>query len=103
MPKNIYSAEFKQDVVAVALRGDATQTQIAADFGISKSSLTGWLKQHAAGTLGAISPAQAAKTATEKEVQRELTAAKKRIILLEQEAEIMRRAVGYLSRGVNPK
>jgi transposase len=103
MPKNIYSDEFKRDVVAVALRGDTTQMQIATDFGISKSALTAWLRQHAAGTLGADSPAAVAKSAAEKDVQRELAAAKKRIVLLEQEAEIMRRAVGYLSRGVNPK
>jgi transposase len=39
---------------------------------------------------------------TEKE-SAELREAKKRIRLLEQEAEVMRRAVAYLSRDVNPK
>ena len=33
----------------------------------------------------------------------ELREAEKRIRLLEQEAEVMRRAVAYLSRDVNPK
>ncbi len=33
----------------------------------------------------------------------QLREAKKRIRLLEQEAEVMRRAVAYLSRDVNPK
>jgi transposase len=33
----------------------------------------------------------------------ELREAHRRINLLEQEAEVMRRAVGYLSRSVNPK
>jgi hypothetical protein len=33
----------------------------------------------------------------------ELREAKKRIRVLEQEAEVMRRAVAYLSRDVNPK
>jgi transposase len=33
----------------------------------------------------------------------ELREARKRIRLLEQEAEVMRRAVAYLSRDVNPK
>jgi transposase len=33
----------------------------------------------------------------------ELREARKRIKLLEQEAEVMRRAVGYLSREANPK
>ena len=39
---------------------------------------------------------------TEKE-SAELREARKRIRLLEQEAEVMRRAVAYLSRDVNPK
>jgi len=39
---------------------------------------------------------------TEKE-SAELRDAKKRIRLLEQEAEVMRRAVAYLSGDVNPK
>ncbi len=39
---------------------------------------------------------------TEKE-SAELRDAKKRIRLLEQGAEVMRRAVAYLSRDVNPK
>lgn len=39
---------------------------------------------------------------TEKE-SAELREARRRIRLLEQEAEVMRRAVAYLSRDVNPK
>ena len=39
-------------------------------------------------------------TAAESAALRE---AKKRILLLEQEAELMRRAVAYLSRDVNPQ
>ncbi len=40
MPKNIYSDEFKRDIVPFALRGDTAQMQIATDFGISQSALT---------------------------------------------------------------
>jgi transposase-like protein len=37
-------AEFGRDVIAVARKGEASISQIARDFGISKSCLQRWLK-----------------------------------------------------------
>jgi transposase len=37
--------EFRDDVVAVARRGEAPIAQIAKDFGISESCLRNWLRQ----------------------------------------------------------
>lgn len=42
MPKP-HPKEFRDDVVAVARRGDAPIAQIAKDFGISESCLRNWL------------------------------------------------------------
>jgi transposase len=70
-------------------------SQIAKDFGISESCLANWLKK--ADVEDGVKPG-----VTEKE-SAELSEAKKRIRLLEQEAEVMRRAVASLSRDVNPK
>ena len=70
--------------------------QIAKDFGISEACLHRWLKM--ADREDGRGPAVAADDVT---VQ--LREAHKRIKLLEQEAEVMRRAVGYLSRDANPK
>ena len=44
----IHPKEFRDDVVAVARRGEAPIAQIAKDFGISDSCLRNWL--HAAGS-----------------------------------------------------
>ncbi len=44
MPKK-FPPEFKRDVVAVARRGDRTRTEVAADFGISDSTLKRWMSQ----------------------------------------------------------
>lgn len=90
MPKP-YPPEFRRDVVAVARKHEAPLSQIAKDFGISESCLANWLKK-----------ADVEDGVTEKE-SAELREARKRIRLLEQEAEVMRRAVAYLSRDVNPK
>ncbi|WP_406628317.1 transposase [Patulibacter brassicae] len=42
-----YPREFKEDVVRVARArdGETTIKQIAADFGVSESCLTNWMKQ----------------------------------------------------------
>ena len=93
MPKP-YPPEFRRDVVAVARKHEAPLNQIAKDFGISESCLANWLKK---ADVQGVKPGVTEKESTE------LRDAKKRIRLLEQEAEVMRRAVAYLSRDVNPK
>lgn len=96
MPK-AFPEEFRRDVVAVARKREAPLRQIAQDFGISEGCLHRWLKiadqQDGAASAAGSSPDTSA----------ELREARKRIKLLEQEAEVMRRAVAYLSRDVNPK
>ncbi len=95
MPKP-YPKEFRDDVVRVARdRGPGVHLkQIAADFGISESCLTGWLKAADVedGTKPGSSSAQNA----------ELRDAKKRIRLLEQENGVLRRAAAYLSQANQP-
>ena len=92
MPKP-HPKEFRDDVVAVARRGEASIGQIAKDFGISESCLRNWLSK----ADRADAPAGDNRSAAE------LREAKKRIRLLEQENEVLRRAAAYLSRDVNPK
>ncbi len=94
MPKP-YPVEFRRDVVAVARKREAPLSQIAKDFGISEACLHNWLKR--ADVEEGITAGVSEKDAVE------LREAKKRIRLLEQEAEVMRRAVAYLSRDVIPK
>ena len=94
MPK-AYPVEFRNDVVAVARKSESPRSQIAKDFGISETCLQKWLKR--ADIEDGVKPG-----VTEKD-NVDLREAKKRIRLLEQEAEVMRRAVAYLSRDVNPK
>ena len=44
MPKP-YPQEFRDDVVAVARKGEAPLNQIARDFGISEGCLHNWMKK----------------------------------------------------------
>jgi transposase len=91
-----FPKEFREDVIRVARNREPGQTikQVAADFGISESCLTNWLKS-ADAEGGIRSGAAASENA-------ELREAKKRIRLLEQENEVLRRAAAYLSQAHLP-
>ncbi|ACV76564.1 transposase IS3/IS911 family protein [Nakamurella multipartita DSM 44233] len=89
-----YPKEFRDDVVAVARKGQATLTQIAKDFGISEGSLANWMKQ--ADIKDGRRPGL---TDVDRAELREL---KKRNRLLEQENEVLRRAAAYLSQANLP-
>lgn len=95
MPKP-YPREFREDVIRVARNRepDVMLKTIAADFGISESCLANWLK--AADVEDGIKPGT---TAAENE---DLKKAKRRIRLLEQENEVLRRAAAYLSQANLP-
>ena len=95
MPKP-YPKEFRDDVVRVARDRDpgVHLKQIAEDFGISESCLTGWLKK--ADVEDGVKPGTTAAESAE------LREARKRIRLLEQENEVLRRAAAYLSQANLP-
>ncbi len=92
--------EFRDDVVAVARKGEAPIAKLAADFGISESCLRNWVRQ--ADVEDGVLPGT---TAAENS---ELREARRKIRLLEQENEVLRRAAAYLSQanlklGQSPK
>jgi transposase len=86
--------EFRDDVVAVARKGDASIAEIAKDFGISESCLRNWLSK--ADVEDGRRPGVTEKESTE---LREL---RRRNRLLEQENEVLRRAAAYLPQANLP-
>ena len=82
--------EFRDDVVAIARRGDAPIAEVAKDFGISDSCLRNWLKT--ADVEDGVRPG------TTRQDSDELRELKRRNRLLEQENEVLRRAAAYLSQ-----
>ena len=88
--------EFRDDVVAVARRREpgVLLKQIAADFGISESCLRNWM--HAADVEDGHRPGVTSSESAE------LREANRRIRLLEQENEVLRRAAAYLSQAHLP-
>ena len=91
-----YPREFREDVIRVARNRepDVRIKDIARDFGISESCLTNWMSQ--ADRDDGVKPgSMAAENA-------ELREARRRIRLLEQENEVLRRAAAYLSQANLP-
>lgn len=93
MPKP-HPREFRDDVVAVARRGEAPIAQIAKDFGISESCLRNWIAK-----ADVEDGRRPGTTSSESAELREL---KRRNRLLEQENEVLRRAAAYLSQANLP-
>lgn len=95
MPK-AFPREFREDVVRVYRDSDASVAQVAKDFGISPSCLKRWL---VIDDKFSATPSPAGQAANEADALRE---ANKRIKLLEQEVEVLRRAAAYLSQAHLP-
>ncbi|MCX4093614.1 IS3 family transposase [Nocardia sp. alder85J] len=96
MPKP-YPKEFRDDVVRVARNRDdgVTLEQVAADFGVHPMTLSKWMRQ--AGIDDGNRPGATCSESAE------LRDARRRIRLLEQENEVLRRAAAYLSQAQIPK
>ena len=96
MPKP-YPQEFRDDVVRVAQSREdgVTLEQIAADFGIHPMTLTKWMRKADVVEAGI-------KPGTTSAESRERREAKRRVRLLEQENEVLRRAAAYLSQANLP-
>ena len=95
MPKP-YPREFRDDVVRVARNRDdgVTVEQIAKDFRVHPMTLFKWLRQ--SDTDDGVKPGVSRSDSAE------LREARKRIKLLEQENEVLRRAAAYLSQANLP-
>jgi len=95
MPKP-YPKEFRQNVIEVARAREAGTTlkEIAKDFGILRVVLTNW--------IAIADRRDGSKPATAVTDSGELREAKRRIRLLEQENEVLRRAAAYLSQANLP-
>lgn len=95
MPKP-YPREFRDDVVRVARNREpgVTVEQIAKDFGVHPMTLFKWMRQ--------ADVDDGARPGVGRTESVELGEARRRIRLLEQENEVLRRAAAYLSQANLP-
>jgi transposase len=88
-----YGAEFRQDVIGVAGKGEAPWRRLRRIWGFRVRTLKRWI------AIAERKESGAGPAAAESAEMREL---KKRNRLLEQENEILRRGATYLARDINP-
>jgi transposase len=91
-----YPQEFRDDVVRVARNREmgVTLAQIAKDFGVHEMTLSKWMRQAAV--------EEGEKPGVTRSESTENSELKKRVRLLEQENEVLRRAAAYLSQANLP-
>ncbi len=94
-----YPEEFRRDVIAVARKGETSVRQVAKDFGISETCLARWLRLADRGDGIGVAASPSVKAVE----QADLREAQKRIRLLEQENEILRRAAAYFAQSQLPE
>ena len=95
MARKSYPLEFKLAAVALARENGAQVAQVARDLGLAKTTLLNWVRKGEKDDIPRPNLSHGDMS--------ELRELRRRNKLLEQEAEVMRRAVGYLSREINPK
>jgi transposase len=95
----VYPEEFRRDVIAVIRRGETSVRQVAKEFGVFESGLARWSRPADCDDGISAVGAPSAKAVE----QAQLPEAQKRIRLLEQENEVLRRAAAYSAQSQLPK
>ena len=89
-----YPPEFRREAVALYARTHRTLGEIAADLGVSRESLRLWMRQ------AQIERAERdGLTGDAREKLREL---RRRVLLLEQEREILKKAAAFFAKRARP-
>jgi transposase len=91
MPKK-FSKEFKAEAVRLVLEEEMTQAEVAADLGVSDTSIGRWVAQ---ARVDAGKGPDGALTTDEKSELREL---RRRVRRLEMEKEILKKAAAFFAK-----
>jgi transposase len=89
-----YPPEFKAEAVRLVRQGGVPISQVAADLGVSGESIRAWVKQTAIDK-----GEQDGLTSSEREELRQL---RRRVRVLEQEKEVLKKAAVYFAGEANP-
>lgn len=94
----IYTDEFKQEAVKLALNTDRSIDQTARDLGIPSATLHGWLAKARRGTLAIVNDAASNSKLSLSELVEENKRLRKDLARLEQEKAILKKATAYFAK-----
>ena len=90
--QNIYSSEFKESAIKLALSGEKSIGQTAVDLGIKKSTLYTWIHKHSGGKASTI------KANDSEHVYDEVKRLKKELARITQERDLLKKAAAYFAK-----
>ena len=86
-----YPEEFRREAVQLYRRSDRPRVEIARSLGISDGSLAAWVNEFEARDAGGL----------DEDERAELIRLRKRVVEVEEEKEILRKAAQYFARETN--
>ena len=86
-PHRTFSAEFKQEAVALVQRSGRSTNQVAKELGIGQTALSRWLRQ-----------AAASQRATGVSAPDEVTALRREVVRLRMERDILKKAAAFFAK-----
>jgi len=87
-----YTEEFKREAVALVERGEQPTSAIAADLGLSKDTLYGWVSKSRSGA-----GSRPARTSSS-DIERDNIRLRKEVAVLKMERDILKKATAFFAK-----
>ncbi len=90
MKRTNYSQEYKEETVALVLKGKRPCSQVAKELGINESTRYSWVSQ--------LKPSIPSSTPTSQDLEKENLRLRKELAILKEEREILKKATAFFAK-----
>lgn len=89
--KNIYSADFRESAVKLAIDSDQSIAETARDLGVNENTLYTWIKKYSR-------PTEDGSSRSDEHLYEELKRLKKENCRLKEERDLLKKAAAYFAQ-----